>query len=353
LVIKVGLIGCGGIAPVHLRAYKKLRPKVDVVALCDINREKAESFARKFKVEKIFESYFDMFDKCDLDLVDICTPISTHAKIVCDSAKEVQAILVEKPMALNVTQCDEMIAQVEKHKTKLCVGHNQIFSPHIQKIRKMIDDSGFILLSLRTHLAANFDVLIANKLVSPLNILPQEKGVLWEVCCHHAYLQQYFLPSIQEVYAIGNNVKYPVYDDFIVLLRTKGEQFGLIDISWVSNEMDVVYDFRGRNGKRIEILWEFNYMLERSANPPFTIRLAIKNILTDEKRLLKKWFRLGLSHIRKRKTLPTFNLIRNFIESIEMDLPPPVTPEDGKKTVKLLECIEESIRKSELIRVNY
>jgi len=349
----VGLIGCGGIAPVHLRAYKKLRPKVEIIALCDINRKKAENVARVFKVEKTFESYFDMFDKCDLDLVDICTPISTHAKIVCDSAEEVQAILVEKPMALNIAQCDEMIAKVEKHKTKLCVGHNQIFSPHIQKIRKMIDDGEFILLSLRTHLAANFDVLIANKLVSQLNISPQERGVLWEVCCHHAYLQQYFLPSIQEVYAIGNNVRYPVYDDFMVLLRTKGEQFGLIDVSWVSNEMDVVYDFRDKNGKRIEILWEFDCMLERSANPPFNICLAIKNILTDEKRILKKWFRLGLGHIRKTKMLPTFNLIRNFIKSIEMDLPPPVTPEDGKRTVKLLECIEESIKKGKPVSFDY
>ena len=327
----------------HLRAYKKLGREVEVTALCDINIEKAKNLANKFKVKRIFDDYWEMFEKINPDLVDICTPISTHAKIVCDAAKMVPAILVEKPMALNLTQCNEMINEVKKHGSKLCIGHNQIFSPHIQKVKSMIDSGTFDLLSLRTTLKASFDILLAHSLVSKLNVSPEQRGIIWEVCCHHAYLQLYFLPHIKEVYAVGGKFKYQVYDDFSVLLRTSDDRFGLIEISWITREIDVTYEFRDSKGKRIEILWEFDCILEKSAYPPFNVYLAAKNILIDEKRLFKKWLSLGKSYLRKRKMIPTFNLIKSYIKCIEEDIPPPVGPEDGRKTVALLEAIEKSL----------
>jgi predicted dehydrogenase len=341
--LKVGLIGCGGIAPIHLDVYKKLEKDVEVVSLCDLNIEKAKFLAKKFKVKKIFENYLDMIDKTGLDLVDICTPISTHAQIVCDIAKDVPAILVEKPMALTVSQCDEMIKTVEKYGSKLCIGHNQIFSPHIQKVKTMIDSGMFNLLSLETTLRGNFDTLLAHNMASKLNVSPEQRGVLWEVCCHHAYLHLYFLPHIREVYAVGGKFKHQVYDDFAVLLRASDERFGVIRISWISNAFDVNYEFMDSSGKRIAILWEFDCILEKSDYPPFNFYLVAKNFLVDEKRIFKKWLRLGIRYIKNRKILPTFNLIQRYIQAIKEDASPPVTPKDGRKTVALLEAIEKSL----------
>ncbi|MEM3551597.1 MAG: Gfo/Idh/MocA family oxidoreductase, partial [Candidatus Bathyarchaeia archaeon] len=170
MVVKVGLIGCGGIAPIHLEAYKKMGREVKVVALCDINLEQAKRLAERFNIKKVYENYWEMFEKNSLDLADICTPISTHAKIVCDAAEVVPAILVEKPMALTVSQCDEMIKAVEKSGSKLCIGHNQIFSPHIQNVKAMIDSGAFNLLSLETILKGSFDTLLARGLASKLNV---------------------------------------------------------------------------------------------------------------------------------------------------------------------------------------
>jgi len=350
--LKVGLIGCGGIAPIHLSAYKKLKKNVEVVSLCDLNIERAKFLAKKFKVKKVFENYMDMIEKNDLDLVDVCTPISTHAQIVCDIAKDVPAILVEKPMALTVSQCDDMIKAVKKYDTKLCIGHNQIFSPHIQKVRTMIDSGMFNLLSLETTLKGNFDTLLAHNMVSKLNVSPEQRGVIWEVCCHHAYLHLYFLPHIKEVYAVGGKFKYPVHDDFVVLLRTTDDRFGVIRISWVSNAFDVVYEFTDVCGKRINILWEFDCMFEKSDYPPFNFYLVAKNFFVDEKRIFKKWLRLGIRFLKNRKILPTFNLIQHYIEAIKNDTFPPISPEDGRKTVALLEAIEESLNTHLPIKVN-
>lgn len=340
--MKVGIIGCGGIASSHVQAYQTLK-NVKVVALCDLNLEKAKNLATKLKIGKTFRDYWDMFEKEDLDLVDICTPVTTHARIVCDAAKAIPAILVEKPMALNVPECNEMIKEVKKHGSRLCIGHNQIFSPHIQKAKSLMDSGRFNLFSFRTTLKASFEVLKAYNFAHEWNVSPEQRGIIWEVCCHHAYLQLHFLPDIAEVYALGSKVKYPVYDDFTVLLRTTSERFGIIEISWLSKETEVIYEFRDSTGSRIQIDLEFDYMLEKSGEPPFTVGKVARNFFEDENRLLQKWVRFGICHFRKRKLLPLFNLISNYIESIEKDLLPPVTPEDGRNTINLLECIEKSL----------
>lgn len=339
--MKVGLIGCGGIAPIHIKVYQSLN-NVEVTALCDLNLDRAKNLAAKFNIKKTFGDYWDMFEREELDLVDICTPVSTHVQLVCDAAKVTPAILVEKPMALNVSECEEMIKAIEKHGSKLCIGHNQIFSPHIRKAKSMVD-SNFDLYCLKTMLKSSFEILRAYNLVAPWNVLPKQKGIIWEVCCHHAYLQLHFLPNIREVYAVGRKVKYPVYDDFAVLLPTSDDRFGMIELSWVSRETEVIYELRDITGRRVQIQWEFDYMFEASEYPPFTVGRVARNMLVDEKRLIQRWARFGLSYLHKGKLLPTFNLIRSYIEAIQKDLPSPVTPEDGKKTINLLECIQKSL----------
>lgn len=349
--MKIGVIGCGGIAPAHIAAYKSLK-NVEVVCLCDLNLDKAKNLAAKFKIKKTYENYWNMFERADLDSVDICTPISTHAKIVCDAAEAVPAILVEKPMALSVPECEEMIRKVNKHGSKLCIGHSQIFSSNIQKVKSMIDSGEFDLINFRTTLKASYEYLRAHNLASPLNVSPGQKGIVWEVCTHHAYLQLYFLPEVKEVYALGSKVKYPVYDDFSVLLRTSKRRFGMIEISWLPRETEVIYEFRDSRGRRVEILWEFDYMLEKSQNPPFTAGQVVRNILSDNKRLVNKWAKFGNSYFHKRKLLPIFNLVNMYIDSINRDLPAPVTPEDGLKTVYLLECIERSLDEKRPVPTN-
>jgi len=342
--MKVGIIGCGGIAPLHIRAYRKLK-NVEVVGLCDLNQERAGRLASKFQIGRTFKDYWSMFEKEELDLVDICTPVSTHAEIACDAARAVPAILMEKPMALTVSECERIIKEVEKCGSKLCIGHSQIFSPHIQRAKSMVDAGAFDLFSFRTTLKSSFETLRASNLAAAWNVTPEQKGIIWEVCCHHAYLQLHFLPDIQEVYAVGSKVKYPVYDDFTVLLRTKGERFGVIELSWVTRETEVIYELRDSGGRRVEINWEFDQMFEKSEDPPFTVGLVMKNILVDAKRLLHKWGKFTTCYFKGRKLLPTFNLIRSYVDSIKNNLPSPVSPEDGMKTINLLECIQESLDK--------
>jgi hypothetical protein len=119
----------------------------------------------------------------------------------------------------------------------------------------------------------------------------------------------------------------------------------------VSKETDIVYELKDSTGRRIEIYRDFNYFLEKTKEPPFTKMGVIRNFIVDEKRLLIKWEKFISSYIYKKKLVSTFNLISSYINSIEKDMPPPVTSEDGRNTINLLECIEKSLEQRKMVKL--
>ena len=340
--INVGLIGCGGIANLHMKVFKSMK-NVNVVGVCDLNIERARETAHKFKVEKIFRDYNDLFELKDLGLVDICTPISTHARIACDAAKAVPAVLVEKPMALSVAECDEVINTVNRHGSRLCISHQQLFLPSVERIKSIVDQEGFDLLSVTTRQKESFERLKSYGLAADWMVAPEQGGILWEVCTHLVYLQLHFLPNVKEVYAIGSKTRYPVYDNFAVLLRTDDSSFGLIDLSWTTNETEIVYEVCDAGGRKLQAYRDFDYFIENKAYPPLSAKGVTRGFLTEEKRVLQKWAKFGFNYVQRRKMIPHFKLFTKYLDSIENDLPSPVTPEDGRKTINLLEHIKKSL----------
>lgn len=348
--MNVGLIGCGGIANLHMKVLKAIE-KVNILGVCDLNLERAKSVAHTFGIDKTFTDYWDLL-KLNLDLVDICTPVSTHAKIACDVAESAPAILVEKPMAINVKDCEKMIATMKKHGTRLCVGHNQIFLPSIQRAKTLIGNGDFDLSSFKTSQKESFELLKSYKLAADWMVAPSQRGIIWEVCCHLAYLQLHFLPNINEVYAVGGKTKYPVYDNFAVLLRTDSDRFGIIELSWLPTETEIVYEICDSKGKRMQIYRDFDYLFENKAPPPHTTGGVARSFIADEQRVFKKWTKFGINYIQKRKMIPHFRLISSYIKSIEDNQPPPISLEDGKNTIHLLECIEKSLDEHQPVKVN-
>ncbi len=342
----IGLIGCGKVAHSHMKAYKVIE-NANLVALSDIDLKKAKAFANNYGVRKVFADYADLLEIKDLDFIDICTPVSTHLRIVCDVAKFGHNIFLEKPMALSTSECEEMIRESEKHGSKFCVCHNQIFLPSIKQAKSMVDSGYFNLTSFRTSIKESFELLAGPS----WKITPKEKGILWEVGCHAAYLQLHFLQNITEVYAVGGKVKYPVYDDFTVLLRTPNQRYGIVEVSWLATEKEVAYEINSSDGKRARIDRDFDYLLEKSEKPAKHLWSAI---YSDEKRILRKWMKFGLMLINKRKILPGYShffILRSYVESLRNDLPTPVQPEEAKNTIRLLEGIEESLNTHKVVSI--
>ena len=340
--MKIGLVGCGRAAGIHMHAYANI-DGADVVAVADLDAKRAKAFAKTYRIGKVYRDYTNLLEIKDLDFVDICTPTSTHASIVCDVAKFGHNVLVEKPMAQSTEECERMIKESERHGIKPCVCHNQLFLPSVRQLKSMVDSGYCDLTCFRTSHKESFEFLKAQGLAQSWNVSPEHGGILWEVGCHLAYLQLHFLEDVKEVYAVGVKAKYPVYDEFMVVLRTRSQRYGIMEISWLAKESEIVYEISGSDGKRVQTFLPHGYLIERSENPLVGVVDALRSFYSDEKRIFRKWKKIGMSHILKRQPPGHFDLIKDYVESLKKDSPPPVTPEDGRNAIKLLECIEESL----------
>ena len=339
--MNVGLIGCGRVAHIHMNAYRALN-NAKVVAVADADIKRAKAFAETYKIDKVFSNHMKLFEVKDLGFVDICTPTSTHEAIVRDAAKSGINVLMEKPMGRNSEECERMIEEAKKHGIKLCVCHNQLFYPHVRRLKSIADSEGFNMISFQTSHRENFEWLKAHGLAQPWNVNPEHGGILWEVGTHLAYLQLHFLKDIKEVSALGVKAKYPVWDDFVVLLRTSSQRWGIIEISWVAQESEIVYEIISSDGRRVQTFLPHGYIIERTQESPANVEAVACNFITDLKRLYRKWAKFAVDQVKKPRS-GHFDLISIYIESLEKDFISPVTGEDGRNAVRLLECIEESL----------
>lgn len=139
-MIKVAVIGTGGIANSHLEAYESsFKGRCQVVALCDIYLEKAVQHKEKFQLDcRVEQDYRELLDS-DIDLVSICTPPYTHAQIAIDFLRAGKHVLVEKPMSSSLEECDRMLEAASESKRILSViGQNRFRGP-IMKLKRTLD----------------------------------------------------------------------------------------------------------------------------------------------------------------------------------------------------------------------
>jgi predicted dehydrogenase len=341
----IGLIGCGRVARLHMCAYKHI-PEVNIIAISDIDLDRAKAFAQIHGIKKAFKDYQELLEIKNLDYVDICTPPSTHAKIACEAARLGHNILLEKPMARNTSDCDKIIDEVSKKRVKLCLCHNQLFTPAVMQAKSMVDSGKFKPLYFRVSVKESAELIGAPSWTATA----EEGGILWETGCHSAYLQLHFLKDINEVFAMGNKIKHSVYDNFVAVLRTSNQSLGVIELSWLAKRHEVIFDLMSSDGKRIEIL-DYDNLSEIPQKPPAGF---IQGFYLDQKMIFKKWAKTGMENLRKRELLTCLHhyiLISKYIESIKADLDPPVKPEDGRKTIELLECIEQSLNKNQPVKM--
>ncbi|MEM2589278.1 MAG: Gfo/Idh/MocA family oxidoreductase [Candidatus Bathyarchaeia archaeon] len=342
--VNVGLIGCGRVSEIHMNAYKNI-PEVNVVAVSDINIERAKAFAQKYKIPKAYDDASKLFELKDLDFVDICTPTSTHVTLACQSAKYGCNILLEKPMARTSKECDQIINEVSKNKVKLCICHNQLFLPNVMRAKAMVDSGNFPLSYFKIINRESAELIGAPSWI----LTPEHGGALWETGTHSAYLQLHFLKSIEKVWAMGEKIAHSIYDHFIIMLSSPNKTLGVIEISWVAKKVEEIFELIDLKGRKIQIV-DYNFMLHFPEKPAKHI---YQGFYWDQKQIIQKWTTFLINNLRNRrllKCLPHFVLITQFIEAIKNDGEPPVSPEDGRKTVRLLEYIEESLNKNEPVR---
>jgi len=341
-MLKAGIIGCGWAGKQHAEGYKK-NSKVNVVAVTDSNIQNANTLAKKYNIANVYSDYKEMLGNEEVDLVSICTPISTHNKISMDVIASVPNILLEKPMALKRAECEEIISFAKKKNVKVCVCHNRLYFPSIVEMKskmKQISKNNIIIKINLDLPGAPQDHWKAQK---------EEGGMLWEEGAHVTYLMQYFLQDILEIQAYGSKSNYAVHDDIRSIIKCKNNNLGIFNITW---------------GKPSDLYMEI-FTLDL---PPVKLDLDYRSKIvvqsTKSKNFVKQCLKILPKEIisilltklkRKDQNMPISyhgDLINDFIDSILADGKPPVSPEEGKYSVQLLEYILESSESGEAIKMD-
>ncbi|MBD3184299.1 gfo/Idh/MocA family oxidoreductase [Candidatus Poribacteria bacterium] len=137
--VRFGIIGCGVIAPTHAAALDKIE-NARLVAVADIQEDKAKGFADKYEISSYYKEYNELLNNDEVDAVSICTPHYLHSPMAIDAARAGKHVIVEKPMAITMAEADEMIDECKKANVKLGAIFQHRFDPAAQCIKKAIED---------------------------------------------------------------------------------------------------------------------------------------------------------------------------------------------------------------------
>ena len=141
-MLKVGVIGTGGISGVHLGGYSR-NPNVEIYALCDINEKNLARRAEEYKVSRTFTDYREMLALPELDAVSVCTWNSAHAECAIAALRAGKHVLCEKPMALNTAQAEEMEKAAKESGKLLMIGFVRRFGNDCAVLKDFIDGGSF------------------------------------------------------------------------------------------------------------------------------------------------------------------------------------------------------------------
>lgn len=139
--VKIGLIGCGGIAPYHLLHLNRT-PEANVVALADVDETRISRLQTNFPELydcQVFNDYKDMLKSVDLDAVEILTPHTLHFRQAIDALERGLHALIEKPMVCTASHAKQLLEKTEERDRVVLVSYQRHYQPQFRYMKKVID----------------------------------------------------------------------------------------------------------------------------------------------------------------------------------------------------------------------
>ena len=204
--MKYALIGCGRIAVNHIKAA--LNNKLDIVAVCDVLPEAMETLLAKHGLEKEasikrYTDYKTMLAENDLQLISIATESGIHAQIALDCIDAGVNIIIEKPMAMNMADAEEIIRRSEEKGVKVSACHQNRFNVAVQETRRALEAGRFGKLSHGSiHVRWNRNKGYYDQ--APWRgTWAQDGGCLMNQCIHGIDLLRWMMgDEVEEVYGV-------------------------------------------------------------------------------------------------------------------------------------------------------
>lgn len=340
---RVALVGAGGIAATHLGFVKGIR-NAEVVAICDPVPNKAQELAAAKELDTACYTDLDaMLREVEPSVVHVVTPPATHAALAVRAMEAGANVLVEKPMAMRVADCDRMIAAERANGRRLCVDHNRLFDPVVRRALDRVD-RGEIgeVVSVESYQGVN-QVELGGGATAQWRI-ENPFAPFYNLAPHPFYLVGRLLGPARRAQVMGRagHPGSPLVTE--VRAQLEGDRvYGLVVFSMAAqpylNHLNVY-------GTKATLRINLNTMTivterVRTKLPKLVAKLAsnvepaaqlvagtVENVVGVATRRMKLYPGIG-------------ETIRRFYRSIEDGEPPPVDGEAGRENVRLLNLVED------------
>jgi len=315
--VKIGIIGLGYIGNVHGRIYAR-DERAEIAALYDIIPERSELASRSIG-GKVCASREELLDNCDAVLV--CTPNKTHLEIAKAGIGAGKHVFCEKPFSIGISAAQELLDAANASEKVFQVGHNRRYAPVYAKLKELLAQD----TAHSAHIKMNRGELKNPVWTGDVNVTG---GFLYETTIHLFDMMRFQFGEIAELVAYGSQHEYPELDEFSIIFKFKN---GFHCTFASSSDASWHFPF-----ERIEVFCHHRTIMTEEMERLLDSRGMDANFETLSWQMTEKEERWG--YVQED---------RAFIDAILNGTKPPVTAEDGFKSVELVESVYDAIKTGE------
>ena len=352
---KVGIVGLGKVAHLHAKAIKEIK-NADFTAGCSRSIEKAESFVADYEAVP-YDNITKMVRETDLDLVIICTPHPNHVEPTIEAIEAGAHVLVEKPLASTLQDCDTMIEAAQRANLKLGVISQRRWYPPTLRVKKAIDNGkigkpvlGTInMLGWRDKAYYNSDPWRGKWEL-------EGGGVMVNQAPHQLDLFCWLMGPIDEVYGHWANLNHPfieVEDTALAILKFKSGAIGNIIVS--NSQKPGIFSkiqVHGENGASVGVQTEGGAMFIAGMAPITEPPVNDLWTIPGEENKLKEFTKEDNELFHKVDPMVYFIRlqIKEYLDALDNNREPLVNGEEGHRTVELFTAIYRSTRDNKPVK---
>lgn len=318
--VRIGIIGTGYIGNVHGRIYSR-DERAEIAALYDIIPDRAERTAKTIG-GKVCATREELLENCDAVLV--CSPNKTHKEVALHAIAERKHVFCEKPFSIGIPDATELRDAANKSGSVFQVGHNRRYAPVYAKLKELLQSDK----AHSAHIKMNRGELKNPVWTGDVNVTG---GFLYETTIHLFDMMRFQFGEIEELVAYGSKHEYPELDEFSIIFKFKS---GFHCTFASSSDASWHFPF-----ERIEVFCHHRTIMTEEMERLLDSRGMDANFETLSWHMTEKEERWG--YVQEDAA---------FIEAILNSSPPPVTADDGLKSVELVESVYSAIKSGERVR---
>jgi UDP-N-acetyl-2-amino-2-deoxyglucuronate dehydrogenase len=345
--IRTAVIGCGKVGHFHAKAYQKCENS-EFVAACSKSPESAAAFAEQYRV-KAFTSVKQMIQEMKVEAVSICTPHPAHAAPAIEAAGLGAHLIIEKPLAASLKDCDDILNAAKKSGVKVATVCQRRFYPPCMRVKEAIDKGKIGRPVLGNVTMLGWRDMKYYRSDSWRGTWDGEGGgVLVNQAPHQLDLLLWYMGDIDSLYGIWDTLNHPeleVDDTAVAVIRFKNGGIGNILVS--NSQNPALYGkvhIHGENGASVGVQTDGGAMfiagVSGIAEPP------VNDIWTvaGETDMLEQWKREDSDFFNSVDNLYYFHFrqIQDFLDAVQNNREPLVSGWDGRRTVELFTAIYRS-----------